>query len=268
MSNKLIIVMSGKKQSGKNSTANYIIWKYLNDIKKCNNYKIDNSGDLVDKSDYSVVNNNTLIKYGCKIYSFADYLKTFLIDVLNVPYNSCYGTEKEKNKKVDHIIWENFPQEVRNKVNDDRIKRESKNKFHYLFNKYIVEYFSLYDNYPSGPMTGREIMQVFGTEMIRNIYFDCWARSTYNQIKKDGYELSIISDGRFENEILIGEEFNAKSIRLLRCISNDTHPSEIGLDDFPKEKFSLVIDNRDMTFKEQCDYVSPFIDNWFKEVEF
>lgn len=277
MSKKMVIVFSGKKQSGKSSSCNYVISKYLNAIEHrmvhdINNdgsitkstYSITKTGELVveDNYDYEqyAVNMDGIIKHSVKTYSFADPLKKFLIDILNVPYSGCYGTDVEKNTPVPHILWENFPRECR-----PIIKKIHESK-HLEFSGTYRD--SWTEEVPkTGPMTGREIMQAFGTDIIRKIYGDCWARGTYNLIKNETYKLSLVGDCRFPNEVNLGSEVNAKTIRLLRNISKDSHPSEIALDSYPHEKYTLVVDNSDMTLKEQCEYLDPFINQWFEEAE-
>jgi hypothetical protein len=268
MSNNLTIVLSGRKQSGKTSTCNYILAKYLNLVKsKCYRFTIDGTtGDLICIGSYidsssvevSPVNDDALARYSVKRYSFADELKKFCVNVLNVPYESCWGTDVQKNAPVPHILWENFPRECRpvEKVFHDSKFQE--------FSGIVRESWSE-ERPKTGPMTGREIMQVFGTNIVRRIYGDCWARATYNAIKNDGYKLAVVTDGRFPNEIDLGEVVNAKSIRLLRAISNDDHRSEIALDDYPLHKYTAAVDNRYMTQDEQCRYLDPILDQWFKE---
>jgi hypothetical protein len=111
-------------------------------------------------------------------------------------------------------------------------------------------------------MTGREVMQVFGTDICRRIDTNCWARGLYNIIKNEGYDLAIIADARFPNEITLGTETGAKMVRLLRKINDDQHPSETALDNFPLGEYSLVIDNQKLTMQETHKKFKPFLDRW------
>ncbi len=112
-------------------------------------------------------------------------------------------------------------------------------------------------------MTGRELMQTFGTNICRSLYYDCWARGTFNSIKREGIPLALICDGRFPNEINMGNALKAKTVRLLRAPhADDQHPSETALDDFPLDQYSYVLDNREMSLEEHCQVMDSTIDEW------
>jgi hypothetical protein len=109
-------------------------------------------------------------------------------------------------------------------------------------------------------------MQIFGTEMVRRLYPDAWARATYSAIANEGQELAMVCDGRFPNEIEMGTTVKAKTIRLLRAVhTEDAHASETALDNYPLDKFTVVVDNREMTLEEQCKFLDPYIEEWFNE---
>lgn len=278
MPNKLTIVLSGRKQSGKTSTCNYILAKYLNKkpqvLGSSFRFFISPTGDLIKRS-YKIVDSlidssvyedrlatdadmNPINKMWAKRYNFADPLKNFCVDVLNVPYEQCWGTDAQKNTTVPHILWDNFPTECR------PVKQVWHDSQFQEFSGPVKD--GWYEDVPAkGPMTGREILQVFGTNICRKIYGDCWARGTYNSIKKDGFELAVVTDGRFPNEIDLGAEVNAKTVRLLRSVYADDHPSEKALDNYPILKYSHVVDNSHMTLDEQCRHMDPIIDKWFEE---
>jgi hypothetical protein len=245
MTNALTIVMSGAKQSGKNTCCNYILARYLNTIKHSHNWVFGvhlKTGDL-NRGQVSLygaeryANTSYFSKCGAKIYSFADPLKRFCIDVLGVPEQGCYGTDEEKNAPIEHLLWQNFPV------------------------KEVIEG-------RTGPMSGRDVLQVFGTDVVRKFYNDAWARGTYSSIRRDGHQLSLICDARFPNELDMGESVNAKSIRMLRRIFADVHKSETALDDRPLNRYTVILDNRELDIAQQCKALDPYIDEWFKEARF
>lgn len=254
--NKLTIVVSGRKQSGKSTSAKYIYTEYLNNKIGKDRFFLEKRG-----KEYVIIdtfnNDNTVVvdypskeaqkiadTYSVKIYSFADPLKKFCIDVLGLDFAQCYGSDEEKNSNT-HISWTSIPEEIR-KIYKRPTRGTGKIKP------------------PSSNMTGREVMQVFGSDICRAIDENCWARGTYSMVEKDGYDLAIISDGRFPNEITIGTENGAKAIRLLRNPYNDQHRSETALDDFPLGEYSLVIDNKNMEVEETHDVLNSSIMQWFK----
>jgi hypothetical protein len=261
--NKLTIVFSGKKQSGKTSSCNHIRARYMNrklglSPKGRAFYHVDELGDLFFYRDGQSFKQSEMLlmpqtaEGSVKLYSFADPLKTFLINVFGVPHECCYGTDLQKNTPMPHLLWDNLPDELRPKAyhGSDGTSGESH------VNPPDVK---------SGPMTARDIMQIFGTEICRRLYGDCWARGTYSAIRDEGHELALVSDGRFPNEITMGTIVNAKSIRLMRHVFEDNHASERALDDFALTNYSVALDNRDKTFEEQLQQLDPIIDKLFDE---
>jgi hypothetical protein len=77
-----IIAFAGRKQSGKTTSAEL----------------------LVDYYKYALN-----IEEGIKIYNFADTLKRFCIDTLELTYDQCYGSDEQKNELVD-CYWDNGTQ--------------------------------------------------------------------------------------------------------------------------------------------------------------
>jgi hypothetical protein len=257
MANKLTVVFSGKKQSGKSSAGKFVFCEYVN-------RKIGQKRLTIEKVGKEIVvvdtfKNNAMIPidtpsteakqlastYSVKMYSFADPLKAFCINVLGLDHSQCYGTDDDKNSQT-HISWDDLPLEIREKYS--RPRRGSGG------------------NKPaSGYMTAREVMQVFGTDMCRRIDNNCWARGLYSTIKNEEYELAIVTDARFPNEVTLGTEDRAKVVRLQRKVIEDAHDSEHALDDFPLGEYSLVIDNQDMTLAETHKALKPHVLGWFDQ---
>lgn len=234
---QLIIVLSGRKQSGKTTTCHHIAARYLNIIYPEPEFGVNLLGDFTQLQ--RVVNVNRYVEDGVKLYSFADPLKEFCVNVLGASPEQCYGTDAEKNSVIPHLSWD--------KVHPDMNPQRKQ-----------------------GSMTGRDLMQWFGTEVCRRLYHDVWAQGTYNQIKREHLRLALITDGRFPNEILLGKDNEGpnviiKTLRLLRAVTEDNHPSETALDDFPLDQYSAVLDNRQMTLDEQLAALDPIIDEWFAE---
>jgi hypothetical protein len=128
----------------------------------------------------------------CKIYAFADVLKEFAVDVLGLEHNQVYGTNEEKNSPT-HLLWENMP-----------------------------------TGHNKGPMTAREVLQYFGSDICRKMYENIWFDACIRRIRKDNPELALISDVRFPNEIKGVQKEGGIVFGLPRDIVNgkDTHSSE------------------------------------------
>lgn len=248
---QVIIAVAGKKGSGKNTVANFITGHYMKQRKVVKDFRINTRGELVLFEQWvhgttKVVQNfPTTIKNGefnelnynwftpsrqqdgtrthnLKHYSFADPLKKFCMDVLQLTHEECYGTNQQKNQ-LTHC------------------------------------------NHDEKQLTAREVLQFVGTDVIRSLWGDAWASATYKQIKEDKTKVSIITDARFANEVMMGKENGAKLIKLLRNPHpGDEHPSETALDNFDDSVFDLVLDNREMTIEQQNAALLPHVEQWLK----
>ena len=203
-----ILGFAGKKQSGKNTCCNFLQMLKFHEYGVCKNASLNEQcqilvsdlfGETVSGLDWiplteEYVDISQLLEsfHPCKIYAFADVLKEFAVDVLGLEYNQVYGTNKEKNSPT-HLLWENMP--------------TGNNK---------------------GPMTGREVLQYFGSDICRKMYENIWFDACIRRIRKDNPELALISDVRFPNEIKGVQNEGGVVFGLPRDIVNgkDTHSSE------------------------------------------
>jgi hypothetical protein len=238
----MIVCFSGKKRSGKNTAANYLIGKYLVATKQISSFVINGCGQLVYQvgDQCGIVQEGKLENHcfdGVKQYSFADTLKRFCIQCFGLTHEQCYGTESQKNS-LTKIQWKNFP------GFDCKSLR--------------------YDSY----MTAREVLQYFGTNIVRRINQDAWVQATVKTIDDDTHKtgdervcLAIITDARFPNELEAITNVGGKTVRLLRNVAGlDCHPSEVALDTYPTENYSLVVDNSNMIIQEQNAAIDAFCD--------
>jgi hypothetical protein len=231
-----IMIMSGRKQSGKTTAASYIASCYINS-KSPGLTKIDKLG-RIRVADDAVYDPEKAYKgqcpifhdYNIRIYSFADYMKKCIMDLFDIPPERLWGADKYKNLGSG-IMWESISAEIRQKyANPDKKKSVLM---------------------ATGELTCRELMEVYGTHIHRELDYNCWARATYAKIRDEQYSLSIITDARYPNEISMGAEIGAISFRFLRNPFNATSAPESALDEFPLGEFTNVIDNVDMTFSEK-----------------
>ncbi len=170
-----------------------------------------------------------------KIYSFADVLKELCVNVLGLKPEQCYGTDEQKNS-LTHLKWDNLPYSVRwNNSKDRTIHRKATalvipedEMFDMVHSGYS------YENARTGFMTGREVMQVFGTDVMRKMFFnDVWVKATLNKIAREKPKVALIADMRFRTEFFALHDAGALVIRLERNITHDTHASETDFDGFP-----------------------------------
>lgn len=186
-----ILAFSGRKQSGKSTSADYV----ADFIKKMHPNKI------------------------CQIYSFADPLKKDIcMNILGLSYDQCYGSDENKNTLTD-LVWE------------------------------------------GEKLTARRAMEVIGTDIFRKLMNDVWVRATVIKIKQDNPDLAIIPDCRFPNEVDTLINNNAYVIRLTLDPFNSISNSETALDKdkYDWEKFSLIIDNNQMTIDKKNQIIIDFL---------
>jgi len=225
---KIILGISGKKQSGKSSLSSF--------IKKTYDTGLDNEDEIA-------------------IVSFADELKTLLIRLLGLKETQCYGSDEEKNSFVNYF-WDNLPDNIREMYFNKVITTESESSGH-------IERYTK-NELRSGPMTARELMQVFGTDIMRNMFdSNVWINATFRAIESLPQKIIIIQDVRFKTEIQkIISYTNGYIIRLFRSVENDVHFSETQLDDFDFSLLGfrcLLLDNTNLNINEKNDRAVDYL---------
>lgn len=233
-----IIGISGRKQSGKNTVANYINGNVLKSRDMIKDFFINEEGQLIvqtqDQSgetgygQFDVTRKDeAFIEYAnvslwpyIKVYHFADPLKEMAINLFGLNADGVYGTDEQKNQKTD-LLWQNMPDNLLNK---------------------------------EGRMTNREFLEHFGTGIIRKIKTDAWSLFTINRILSEQSEISIIPDVRFPNEVEAIKNSGGKVIRLTRDIFKSKAEAEMALDEnkFDWSNFDLVIDNSSTSIEQLC----------------
>ena len=256
-----IIGFHGRKQSGKNTSCNYIMAYMLCKYGVAKHASLNSNGEIVVSDLFGegvpglnwiplipeYVNTQMLFDNfsTCKIYAFADPLKKLSMDILGLEYKQVYGTDKDKNT-LTHLRWENMPGILADKTNIN----------------FIGEHLSWLDMkyHNPGSMTAREVLQYVGTDIFRKMYQNVWVDSVLRRIDNDRPELALISDVRFDDEIKCLQNKGGIVIGLLRdkLNSNGSHASE-------NTNFDLcdhIIDNRDMDMDQLTQEVMKLIGNY------
>jgi hypothetical protein len=243
-----IIGISGRKQAGKNTCANYIAGHIIKSKEMVQDFHINNNGELeiqtfdangnIGWGIFDILRKDvTFINYAerelwpfVKIYHFADSLKDICYSLFGLTIEQLYGSDEDKNKLTD-IVWENMPENHANL---------------------------------SGPITAREFMQHFGTNIIRKIKDDAWVASTISSIIGESSEVAIIPDVRFPNEIDAIHKHGGIVIRLTRDVHNSEHKCEAALDKdkFDWDKFDIVLDNKHKSISELNGMLSDISHLW------
>jgi hypothetical protein len=246
-----IIGFAGKKQSGKNTCCNFITMLKLIENGVCKRARLDENGEievsdifgetLFEQEYFSfkkpIVNTDAVLQQirAVKVYALADPLKRIAIDVLGLPEEKVYGTDKDKNELTD-FYWENMPGVVSNTTSFYVEGVDSE-----FWNNIIV--------HKNGQMTVREVLQYLGTDIFRHMHSKVWVDSLFRQIEKDNMELALVCDVRFDNEIEAIKNKDSIVIGLKRDVSKkkDKHSSE----NVNLNLCDAIIDNSNMDFSEQ-----------------
>jgi len=256
-----IVGISGKKQSGKNTIGNILTGIVLKRTNQVDDFSISTNGELVihKKEESGILDlsrkDSDFVNYASaniwpyiKIYSFADELKRVCVELFNIDPECVYGTDEQKNKIQQHLLWENMPG-----VTTDKGFYDAAMQSNYGFAVKEIVSKMVYHN--SGPMTAREFMQFLGTEVMRKIYSDVWVGSTIRKIVTEQSQVAVICDVRFPNEADAihecgddGKNIKSMNIRLHRDTGIDRHSSELALDDY--KNFQLHIDNNSLTLSD------------------
>lgn len=149
------------------------------------------------------------------VTAFAEPLKRMCIDILGLDEKLVYGSNEDKDT-LTHICWDNFPMNIRLKYSRETIGSRR------------------LENVPrSGAMTVREVLQVVGTDIFREMFFDnIWAQAPFRKNYGDA-DIVILTDCRFPNEKEEIEGNEGVTVRLERNTGlEDSHRSETALDGY------------------------------------
>ncbi len=251
-----LLGLSGKKQAGKNSIANWIIGQQMCAVDMVSWIKIDSKGRLIvpavvdDELTEGVFDplsvkpevQNLLSQYVwpvVKLYSFADILKLSCVAIFGLEYKQMNGTDEQKNSPTK-FKWDDFDHVLLDKTRDD-IKDKG-----------------IWDE----PMTGRHILQVMGTDIFRSIYGNVWVDACIRNIQDDNVELAIIIDCRFPNEVKGIQDAGGKVVRLTRAPfkDTDTHVSETALDGYVG--YDFILDNENIDIPQQNEQINKMLKEW------
>lgn len=234
-----IVGISGRKQAGKNTVANYMNGYVLKNLEMIQDFYIDDNGKLAIKTStmsgqtgYGIFDptrkDSSFIEYAekalwpyIKVYHFADPLKEMSIDLFGLKAEEVYGDDKQKNKKTD-LLWQDMPDNTSNK---------------------------------EGKVTNREFLEHFGTKVVRKIKNNAWCNYTIKRIIREDSEIAIIPDVRFPNEIEAIKSAGGVVIRLTRDLYHSDAEPECALDyeRYDWKNFDLVINNDNLSIELLCE---------------
>ena len=143
-------------------------------------------------------------------FQFSTPLKKFCIETLGLRWEHCYGSDQERESPTQYVWGDGYAASLE------------------LCEKYGKKF--------GTPMSGREVLQVVGTDLFRNLFSkDIWAKAGLRSAAESDADVAVFTDVRFENEIQASREFpcfdKQLNIRLYRETGlEDSHNSESALD--------------------------------------
>jgi hypothetical protein len=149
-----------------------------------------------------------------QMVSFADPVKRICNIAFGIPLNWMYGSDEDKNRQVN-VKWDGFTVNIRYKYSNDEVLPRR------------------------GYMTVREVLQVIGTDIFRDMVSpNVWADAPF--LTNYDADFVVIADCRFPNEMYK----NGTLIRLKRDTGLiDQHDSENALDHIADTEFNFVYEN-------------------------
>lgn len=266
-----IVCISGKKQAGKTTCVNYVHGYIMKQNMVVENFQINDLGNLMVTALFKDEDGNYVKNMGVldvfnkspefeqfaqsriwplvKAYNFADLLKEACMALFGFSYEQCYGTDEQKNT-LTKLRWE------------DMVGVITPNQFNTVSGPYnespqeILDVTGLLVK-ESGFMTAREVMQYFGSNILRKMSPDIWVDSVLRQIEDEQPEVALIGDCRFRNEADKIKAVGGILVRLTRNPYDDQHDSEKDLDDY--KGFDLVIDNSNLSIQETNNKLLEFL---------
>ncbi len=246
-----ILGLSGKKASGKTTASNWIIGQQMCSVNMVSWIKINERGQLVvpavvdnelTEGIFDPLTNNheaqTLLSQYVwpvvKLYSFADILKLSCMAIFGLKPEQVNGTNDEKNAPT-RFTWKMFKSFLSIKTKKEIPSMDA-------------------------PVSGRQILQIVGTDIFRKIHGDIWVEACLKQVADERPELAVITDCRFPNEVQGIQRAGGKVIRFTRSPYQDEHVSETALDNY--DGFDYVLDNSEMSIEEQNEAMNRILSEW------
>lgn len=259
-----ILGLSGRKQSGKNTSLNFLMGCAMQTLDIIDDFDINQFGQLVvpDTSEtgrgiFNVESKDPKVVEWLlekvwpfmKHYSFADALKMMCVDILGLEYDLVYGNNDDK-EHLTHLRWENMPG-ITTEIKDIPKRWQQYIQYH-----------------EPGFMKVREVLQYVGTDIFRRMYGDVWTDTLIKRrIFVEQPVFAIIPDVRFPNEVYGIQDAGGMVLRFTRNpFPEDDHFSETALDpdNFDWNRFDGIVDNADVSIMEHCQ----LFDQKLKDIEF
>ena len=285
-----IVGFAGKMQSGKDSSCNLLYAIALRNMLKMTPFaEINAEGKIVAEDaegNRQVLNVDSRhpefmafmaenVWPFIRKFSFAEPLKETCQYILGLPEESVWGTNEQKNQ-LTHLRWEDMPApafvmkdgSIKYGGLEDKQFEDSGIWSEWVYGVNSSDPRNPYYGMPkAGFMTGREVMEYFGTQIMRKMYPNVWADALIRRIEAMNSKYATICDVRFPNEVEAIKNAGGKVIRLTLTTeeaANNTHISNTALDEgvYDWNNFDAIIDNQNMTMQEAHAHILDKLIEW------
>lgn len=247
-----IIAFCGTSQSGKSTCSNILHGITLQALGITENWRINENGllevfanileedgttsknynvfNVDDRSgDFQVWGRSSGLWDVIKSFSIAYPLKKAIGNLLPVTKDQLFGLEKETETE---LLWKQlYPlldKTAKKKVDTDNLKDIK--------------------------MSARQVMEYFGTSVLRQIDPDIFVKALVRQLDKEYTNVAVITDVRRLNEAKILKDKGAIIIRLTR--GNPANISEADINEIVPD---YTIDNKELTIEEMSEQLVSII---------
>jgi hypothetical protein len=158
---------------------------------------------------------DTIVEQG----ALADPIKEFCFSVLGLDKDIMYGNDDAKNATTEYR-WEKMPQWLRSSIGVGH-----------------------------GPMTYRQIMQIVGTELGRDVWDkEIWVKALHRKIHRSGADYFLVTDVRFPNEVDAVKAWGGKVWKIDgpqrgAVKKTDSHASENALNNTAIDFDAVIMNN-------------------------
>jgi hypothetical protein len=180
-----------------------------------------------------------------------------------LPKEGCYGTNEQKNQ-LTQFKWSDMPGVITKNHLFRYLKIKDRDDILHITD--VCNKLNCLYRETDELMSCREILQFFGTNIVRKIYGDAWVNATINDILREKPSISLVVDVRFVNEVKSIQKAGGRVIKLTRTIDNDDHISEKEISEY--EGFDLILDNSNLSISEQNRQLFDVLVNDWKWLDY
>lgn len=201
----IILGFCGRRGSGKSTLARHVVDNAVRLFPR-----------LVATVDYPGGHSKTGVDV--RRYAMAQALKEFCINVLGLPRDKVCGSDDDK-LELTRYRWEDLPHYPY--IVEEYRRKRGPGRYPWLAKRVPP---------PAGLMTIRQVLQEFGTGVVRRMWADAWNQACLAMIARDVPAVATIEDVRFPDEVAAVTRAGGLVFYLPRSPHADAHSSELSVE--------------------------------------